>query len=189
LRERGQAGLLPDVISAALRERSGELSARDKFELARPALEDPERGVGAAFLRAINFAEADQSQASAAIIRSVDGTEKNTQEWETAMTLWSILAPAGQPTQERLINGVFLPAVRSGHDGIDIGISHFGLVSHQRGKVRSEIMGALTEADADADQQKRIEGQLKEAGWLKRSGIFGLGSLQKTEEDKPRQDD
>jgi KAP family P-loop domain len=178
-------GPLPDSIATALRERAAHQSAREKFDAAQPALADSTRSVGYAFLRAIRFSEADQTQAAAAIIRVVSGEDVAMQQWETALGLWGELKPTGQPTQERLIRSVYLPAVRLGREGVDIAISHFGLVAHQRSKERSEIEDALSQAAADDDQRARVVARLKEAGWLKRGGPFGLGSVKKTE-DSPR---
>jgi hypothetical protein len=176
------AGPIPDSVVTALRERAAKLSAKEKYELARPALEDGNHIVGSEFLRAIQFSEADQSQATSAIIRLVAGEEVSAQQWETALNLWGELKPTGQPTQERLIQSIYLPAVRSGREGVDTAISHFGLVSHQRSKRRSEISDALFKA-ADDDQRKRIETRLTEAGWLKRTGLLGIGPVKKTEDD------
>jgi hypothetical protein len=176
------AGPLPHSIAAALRERASRLSAKERFELARPALEDPARAAGPDFLRAIQFSEADQSQAAAAIIRIIDGDAVSGQQWERALVLWGELRPTGQPTQERLIRAVYLPAVGSGREGVDVALSHFGLVSHQRSKVRFEIIDALSKAATDDDQRKRVENRLKDAGWLKR-GILGLGPVRRTEGD------
>jgi hypothetical protein len=171
------SGPLPEPVAAALRERAGQLSAKERFELARPALEDQGRVVGSDFLRAIRFAEADQAQAAAAIIRIVEGDDVASQRWDRAMALWGELKPTGQPTQERLIQSVYLPAVRSGREGLDTALSHFGLVSPQRSKVRSEITDALSAAAEDDDQRRQVESRLKDAGWLKRGGILGLGSV------------
>lgn len=177
------AGPLPDVIAAALRERASKLSAKERFELARPALEDLARAAGPDFLRAIQFSEADQSQAAAAIIRVVDADKTSEQQWERALVLWGELKPTGQPTQERLIRAIYLPAVGSGREGVDVALSHFGLVSHQRSKIRSEIIDVLSKAATDDDQRKRVENRLKEAGWLKRSGILGLGTVKRAEDN------
>ncbi len=176
-------GPLPDAIAQALRQHARELSAKEKFDLARPAVEDSSRAVGSTFLRAIQFPEADQAQAASAIIRVVDGDEVSAQQWVTALNLWGELKPTGQPTQERLIQSVYLPAVRSGREGVDVAISHFGLVSHQRAKIRSEIIDALSKAAADDDQSQRIEDRLKDAGWLKRGGLLGRGPVKKTDDD------
>jgi hypothetical protein len=98
------------------------------------------------------------------------------------MTLWGELKPTGQPTQERLIQSVYLPAVRSGREGVDTALAHFGLVSHQRSKVRSEITDTLSAAAADDDQRRQVESRLKDAGWLKRGGILGLGAVKKADD-------
>jgi len=177
------SGPVPDTIAGALHELAGRRSAKERFELARPALEDSDRVVGPAFLRAIRFTEADQAQAAAAIIRTVEGDNVPAQLWDRALALWGELKPTGQPTQERLIQSVYLPAVRSGREGVDIAITHFGLVSHQRSKVRSEIIDELSGAAVDDDQRRRVENRLKDAGWLKRGGILGLGAVKKADGD------
>jgi len=45
------------------------------------------------------------------------------------------------------------------------------------------VMDALKEADGDDAQQKRIEDRLKEAGWLKRGGLLGLGGVVRSDDD------
>jgi hypothetical protein len=73
--------------------------------------------------------------------------------------------------------------IRAADGGVDLAISHFGLVSSQTGKTRSEIIEAPVEAATDETQRGRVQERLKEAGWLKRGGIFGLGSIERADDD------
>jgi KAP family P-loop domain len=175
-------GSLPDVIAEALRARAGELSASEKFELAKPALDDPARTPGSSFLRAIRFAEADHTQVVGAI-KQIASEASTTTRREAALSLWGEFTPTRQTTQERLVKDVYLPIVRRGGEDLDIAISHFGLVSGQKGATRKTITEALRTSNQNDEQHKRIENRLKEADWLKRGGILGLGSVEKVDED------
>jgi hypothetical protein len=174
-------GSLPDVIAEALRARAGELSASAKFELAKPALDDSGRSPGSSFLRAIRFAEADHTQVAGAI-KQIATEADTTIRRETALSLWGEFTPTRQATQERLVKEVYVPIARRGGEDLDIAISHFGLVSGQKGSMRTTITEALRTSGQNDEQRKRIEDRLKEAGWLKRGGLLGLGSHEKVDD-------
>jgi hypothetical protein len=175
-------GALPTAVADALRARSLHLSPSDKFALAQVALDDPERSPSPEFLRAIRFSEAAPVKVAAAITRVAAEATTATQR-EGALILWGEFKPTGLSTQEGLINDVYLPQAKRGGEDLDIAVSHFGLVSGQRGKLRNAIIDALTNSASD-DQRQRIEDRLKEAGWLKRGGLLGRGAVVKVDEDK-----
>ncbi len=175
------SGPLPQAITEVLQARASTLSAGDKFVLAKPALNDPERSPGSSFLRAIHFSEADQGQVAAEIERIATQSDTPSQR-ELALVLWGEYKPTRQATQDRLVDNVYLPLVRRAGADLDIAVSHFGLVAGRRGKARSSITDALRDSSSDDEQQKRIEERLKEAGWLKRSGLFGRGPVVETDD-------
>jgi hypothetical protein len=168
---------LSDTIVAALRTRSEGLSARQKYELAQPALDNALTApVDPSFLRAVRFSEADSREASAKLIE-LAGAAATIPEQVVVLALWQALSPTGDANRKSLIENVYLPLIRLGPEGVDLALEHFALVSAAPPSgLKRTIQDTLQEYAGDEDQKRRIDARLHEARWLRRS-MFGFGPL------------
>lgn len=91
----------------------------------------------------------------------------------TVMDIWAELNPTGEATRKRLVQDVYIPLIASGDEGLDLALSHFGLVATAKG-VRKPVTAALQNAARTGQQKRRVDRRLLEAGWRRRS-LLGLG--------------
>ena len=128
---------------------------------------------GLSLLSAYGFASFEAGHVVSELSRMFDDASNNA-ERESVMRIWRVIKPS-QTAQAALVNRVYIPMLRQGRGAAKIALDFFDLVDPPPSiAARDRIRAAIREeVKGDSTLERRANDLLRNAGWIKKRGLFG----------------
>lgn len=126
-------------------------------------------------MRALNFADADHDKVTGPLI-TAHKSATNDEQRRRVLKLWQTFSPATESVRKRLAEDIWLPLAESGATGLRAALDYIGLVSPAPRGLRDELTDRLLAIEVQNDELAKMrDRKMRDAGWLKKPGLFGRG--------------